>query len=163
MTPSTVGARFPRAHAVVLLAAALLAACARSSDPRTDVVPAAPPTASATLSGDQIQQTPGEPIENLLMNRSPGVWVGRTADGGIAVRIRGGTSLMGNNEPLYIVDGSPFVPGTNGGLTGLNPYDIASIKVLKDPAELTMYGVRGANGVIIIKTKRQNQERDRDQ
>ena len=60
---------------------------------------------------------------------------------------------MGNNEPLYIVDGSPFTPGANGTLTGLNPYDIASIKVLKEATDLAMYGVRGANGVIVIKTK----------
>ena len=154
MTPSTHRARFVR-----VLTLALLAACARPNDPQTDVVPAAPATAAATITAEQIQQTPGEPIEKLLMGRTPGVWVGRTADGSIAVRIRGGSSLMGSNEPLYIVDGSPFLPGPNGGLTGLNPYDIASIKVLKDPVDLTMYGVRGANGVIVIKTKqRQNQD-----
>jgi TonB-dependent SusC/RagA subfamily outer membrane receptor len=142
---------FPaRAWRSAPLALVLLAACARSSDPA-----AAPaPTRDATVTAEQIQQSPaGDPIEKLLMSRSPGVWVGRSADGGIAVRIRGGSSLMGNNEPLYIVDGSPFMPGPNGALTGINPYDIASIKVLKDPADLTMYGSRGANGVIIIKTK----------
>jgi len=154
MSPSTFRARLPRA----LAAAALLAGCAPSHDPETDAVPAAAP-AGVTVSSDQIQQTPGEPIEKLLMNRTPGVWVGRATDGSLAVRIRGGSSLMGDNEPLYIVDGSPFLPGPNGGLTGLNPYDIASIKVLKDAADLTMYGVRGANGVIIIKTK-QKQNRD---
>jgi TonB-dependent SusC/RagA subfamily outer membrane receptor len=155
MTPSTVRARLPLA-----LAAALFAACAPSRDPQTDVVPAAPP---GSVTADQIQQTPGDPIEKLLMNRTPGVWVGRTADGGIAVRIRGGSSLMGNNEPLYIVDGSPFLPGPNGGLTGLSPYDIASIKVLKDPADLSMYGSRGANGVIIIKTKQKRDRQDQNQ
>ena len=130
------------------LALLLLSACAGTKEPRPEPAPA-----TATVTAEQIQQAPGDPIEKLLMSRSPGVWVGRSADGGIAVRIRGGTSLMGNNEPLYIVDGSPFMPGPNGALTGINPYDIASIKVLKDPADLTMYGVRGANGVIIIKTK----------
>ena len=92
------------------------------------------------------------------MSRSPGVWVGRTADGALAIRIRGSTSLNDNAEPLYIVDGTPFQPTTGGGLLGINPYDIASIKVLKDPADLSMYGARGANGVIIIKTKRQNNQ-----
>jgi TonB-dependent outer membrane receptor, SusC/RagA subfamily, signature region len=135
----------------------LLAACARSSDPNVEPAPAPAPR-DAAITAEQIQQSPsGDPIEKLLMNRSPGVWVGRGADGGIAVRIRGGSSLYGNNEPLYILDGSPFVPGANGSLTGINPYDIESIRVVKDPAELTMYGVRGANGVIIIKTK---QKRD---
>jgi TonB-dependent SusC/RagA subfamily outer membrane receptor len=131
------------------LALVLLAACAKK-EPSTTPAPA---TGAATVTSDQIQQSGGDPIEKLLMNRSPGVWVGRSAEGGIAVRIRGGTSLMGNNEPLYIVDGSPFQPGPNGALTGINPYDIESIKVLKDPADLSMYGVRGANGVIIVKTK----------
>jgi TonB-dependent SusC/RagA subfamily outer membrane receptor len=132
------------------LAGVLLAGCAKQNEPKTEPSPSA--TAS-TVSAEQIQQTPGDPIEKLLMNRSPGVWVGRSSDGGIAVRIRGGTSLMGNNEPLYILDGSPFIPGPQGSLTGINPYDIESIKVLKDPADLSMYGSRGANGVIIIKTK----------
>jgi TonB-dependent SusC/RagA subfamily outer membrane receptor len=133
---------------------ALLAGCAPSQKPETAPAPAAgAPGANVAVSGDQIQQTPGDPIEKLLMNRSPGVWVGRGADGGLAVRIRGGSSLMANAAPLYIVDGSPFLPGPDGTLTGLNPYDIESIKVLKEPAELSMYGVRGANGVIIIKTK----------
>jgi TonB-dependent SusC/RagA subfamily outer membrane receptor len=136
-----------RARRCAPLAVLLFAACAKK-EPSTTPAPAA-----ATVTAADIQQTGGDPIEKLLMNRSPGVWVGRSADGGIAVRIRGGTSLMGNNEPLYIVDGSPFLPGPNGSLTGINPYDIESIKVLKDPADLSMYGVRGANGVIIVKTK----------
>ena len=71
----------------------------------------------------------------------------------MAVRIRGGSSIQGNNEPLYIIDGIPIEPGPNGSLTGINPNDIASIEVLKDAASTTLYGVRGANGVIIIKTK----------
>lgn len=142
MTTFTARARLCAPFALVLLSA-----CAKK-EPSTTPAPAA-----ASVTADQIQQAGGDPIEKLLMNRSPGVWVGRSAEGGIAVRIRGGTSLMGNNEPLYIVDGSPFLPGPNGALTGINPYDIESIKVLKDPADLSMYGVRGANGVIIVKTK----------
>lgn len=134
--------------------AGLLAACARSSDPQTNPAPAAPATPAPTVTAEQIQQIPGDPIEKLLMSRSPGVWVGRSADGGIAVRIRGATSFMGNTEPLYVLDGVPYQPGPGGSLAGINPYDIASIKVLKDPADLTMYGVRGANGVILITTKR---------
>lgn len=87
------------------------------------------------------------------MDRFPGVVVSRTNDGGIAVRIRGTTSLIGGNEPLYVVDGIPVQPGPNGSLNGVNPYDIESIEVLKDPASTAMYGVRGANGVIVIKMK----------
>ena len=139
-----------RRSASPALALALAAACA-SSTPKT-----APGAASgnSTVTADQIQQSPnGDPIEKVLAARSPGVTVGRASDGGISVRIRGGSSVMGNNEPLYIVDGTPFLPGPGGSLTGINPYDIESIKVLKDPADLTMYGSRGANGVIVIKTK----------
>ena len=74
-------------------------------------------------------------------------------DGALSVRIRGTNSMQSSNEPLYIVDGTPVQPGPNGGLSGIAPNDIASIQVLKDAAATTMYGVRGANGVIIIKTK----------
>jgi TonB-dependent SusC/RagA subfamily outer membrane receptor len=155
MTPSTV-----RDRLVPALAVALLAACASPKDPQTAPSPAPSATsASGTAVGsEQLQQTPGEPVEKALMARSPGVWVGRASDGSLAVRIRGGSSLMGNNEPLYILDGSPFIPGPNGALTGLNPYDIDTIKVLKDPTELSMYGARGANGVIIIKTKQKSRD-----
>jgi TonB-dependent SusC/RagA subfamily outer membrane receptor len=138
-----------RDRLVPTLAVVVLAACASPRDPQT----APAPGQATAVSSEQIAQTPGDPIEKLLMNRSPGVWVGRAADGSLAVRIRGGSSLYGNNDPLYIVDGTPYTPGSGGALTGLNPYDIESIKVLKDPAELSMYGSRGANGVIIIKTK----------
>ena len=86
-----------------------------------------------------------------------GVVVSRTEDGGIAIRIRGASTFTGSNAPLYVVDGVAIQPGPNGSLTGINPYDIASIKVLKEAAETTMYGSRGANGVIVIKTKRPNQ------
>jgi TonB-dependent starch-binding outer membrane protein SusC len=150
MTPSIDRARTLRVLTATLFTAPLLAACSGSKPPETA---SSPNAATSTVTADQLNQT-GESIEQQIMKRSPGVWVGKTSDGSIAVRIRGGSSLMGNNEPLYIVDGSPFAPGPNGALTGLNPQDIDTIKVLKDPADLTMYGVRGANGVIVIKTKR---------
>ena len=93
-------------------------------------------------------------IEQILQSKVAGIVVSRTDDGGIAIRIRGTSSFTGSNAPLYVIDGIPITPGPNGSLTGINPYDIASIKVLKDPADITMYGVRGANGVILIKTKK---------
>jgi TonB-dependent SusC/RagA subfamily outer membrane receptor len=145
MTPSFLSNRL-----VPALAAALLAACA--SSPKDPQAPA-PSSTRNTISGEQLQQSPGEPIEKTLASRSPGVTIGRASDGSLSVRIRGGSSVSGNNEPLYILDGTPFTPGPSGALTGINPYDIESIKVLKDPAELSMYGSRGANGVIVIKTK----------
>jgi TonB-dependent SusC/RagA subfamily outer membrane receptor len=114
------------------------------------------PRDNSTVTSEEIQRSaaPDEPIEKVLQGRVAGVTVSRAPDGGIAVRIRGGTSIYGNNEPLYILDGIPIQPGPNGSLTGINPYDIESIRVLKDPTDTAMYGSRGANGVIVIKTKR---------
>jgi TonB-dependent SusC/RagA subfamily outer membrane receptor len=128
----------------------IIAACAGG---RSNAPPQGAP-GTRMVTSDDIQRSPGEPIEALLMRRFPGVSVTRTSDGGIAVRIRGATSLYGSNEPLYVVDGIPIPPGPNGSLTGLNPYDIESIELLKDAVSTAMYGGRGANGVIVIKTKR---------
>ena len=104
------------------------------------------------VSGDEIRKD--QPIEEALAGRFPGVEVNRTADGGIAVRIHGGSSLMGSNEPLYVIDGVEITPGANGALNGINPYDIESIEVLKDATSTAMYGSRGSNGVILIKMKK---------
>ena len=138
--------------ALVLLA--LLGACA-SGGRRT--APSQPPPDKATVTSADIEANANQPIEKVLAGRVAGVVVERTPDGGIAVRIRGGSSITGSNAPLYIVDGVPIEPGPNGALTGINPYDIESIKVLKDAAETTMYGSRGANGVIVIRTKKPHQ------
>jgi TonB-dependent SusC/RagA subfamily outer membrane receptor len=133
-----------------VLFAAALTACA-SAKPREPASAAAPSGQTAVADA---QQAPNEPIEKYLAARSAGVVVGRASDGSLTLRIRGGSSSMyGNNAPLYIVDGVPFSPSANGGLSGINPYDIESIRVLKEASDLTMYGVRGANGVIVIKTK----------
>jgi TonB-dependent SusC/RagA subfamily outer membrane receptor len=141
-----------------LMASALLvllvAACGGS---RTERTPRTDPAAEAsTVTAAEIDRSaPGDqPIEKVLAGRVAGVNVTRTPDGGIAVRIRGASSVYGNNEPLYIVDGIPIQAGPGGALTGINPYDIESIRVLKDAADIAMYGSRGANGVIIVKTKR---------
>jgi TonB-dependent SusC/RagA subfamily outer membrane receptor len=114
----------------------------------------APPRGGTTITGEDLDHSPGtDPIEKTLAARVPGVWITRTADGGIAVRIRGQTSINASTEPLYVVDGLEMQPGPGGALTGINPHDIDSIEVLKDAASLAYYGVRGANGVIVIKTK----------
>jgi TonB-dependent SusC/RagA subfamily outer membrane receptor len=109
------------------------------------------------VTAEDLDRQPGQPIEQVLMGRFPGVTVTRAPDGGISVRIRGTTSIRGNNEPLYVIDGVAIQPGPGGSLSGINPHDIASIEVLKDPAETAVYGLRGANGVIIIRTKRPGQ------
>lgn len=134
----------------------LLSGCAHSG--RTDQGGTESPSSSTTtVTAEELEREPREPIERFLAGRVAGVWVTRTRDGGIAVRIRGTTSIHGSNDPLFILDGVPYVPGPGGSLTGINPYDIESIEVLKDAASMTMYGIRGANGVIVIKTKRAGQ------
>ena len=113
-----------------------------------------PPPQGSTVTAQDIHPAPDEPIEKVLQGRVSGVDVLTAADGGISVRIRGQSSVNGNNEPLYVLDGMVIQAGPGGSLSGINPRDIESIRVLKDPADLTMYGSRGANGVIVIKTKR---------
>lgn len=152
MTPFATRALMP-----VGLALGIVSGCARaggkSQGDIADTTHAAPPPTS-TVTAEEIRRTPNEPIEKSLMGRFPGVEVSRSADGGISIRIRGTTSILGSNEPLYVLDGIPIQSGPNGSLSGVNPYDIESIEVLKDAASTSMYGLRGANGVILIKTKR---------
>ena len=142
-----------------LCLAALLAGCSHAGPGSTESpAPARQEGTAQGATASQISQSPNAPIEEQLQARSPGVVIGRAPDGSLTVRIRGGSSsVSGNNAPLYIVDGVPFSPSTDGGLSGLNPYDIQSIRVLKDATDITMYGVRGANGVIVIKTKHARQ------
>jgi TonB-dependent SusC/RagA subfamily outer membrane receptor len=109
----------------------------------------------STVTAEEIERNASDQqIAKVLQGRVSGVTVEQTANGGISVRIRGTSSFLGSNEPLYIVDGAEFRPGPNGALTGLNPHDIESIEVLKNPADTAIYGMRGANGVIVIKTKK---------
>jgi TonB-dependent starch-binding outer membrane protein SusC len=109
--------------------------------------------ASNSITASDIQDRPGQPLEKVLAGKVSGVDVTRGPDGNLSVRIRGATSLNGSSEPLYVLDGVAIQPGPNGALQGLNPEDIESIRVLKDAASTAMYGSRGANGVILIKTK----------
>lgn len=146
-------ARWTRAILTFGVLVSLLPGCAHTSGTReADAAPEPSQPDPSTVTAEEIESDPGEPIEEILRGRIAGVRVTRTP-GGIAVRIRGTTSFRGNKEPLYVIDGVPIRPGPNGSLLGISPYDIESIKVLKDPASLTMYGVRGANGVIVITTK----------
>lgn len=109
----------------------------------------------STVTSDDIDRNNGnESIEKLLQTKVPGLLITRAADGSIAMQIRGPSSFMGSNEPLYVIDGVPFEGGHHGALTGINPYDIESIRVLKNPEDTGLYGLRGANGVIVINMKK---------
>jgi TonB-dependent SusC/RagA subfamily outer membrane receptor len=151
LVPNSMPAFSLRALVVGSLLTGLIAGCARSAANGTTSHPA--PDRGSIVTSEDLQRTPVEPVENALMAKVPGIWISHTTDGSIAIRIRGPASIYGSNDPLYIIDGMPFQTGPGGGLTGINPYDIASIEVLKDAADTGIYGLRGANGVIIIKTK----------
>ena len=92
-------------------------------------------------------------IADLLRGRVAGVTVEEGPGGTMRVRIRGQRSFMGGNDPLYVIDGMT-INTSDGILAGINPMDIESISVLKDASATAAYGSRGANGVIVIKTKR---------
>ncbi len=137
-----------------LLPVALLVGLAAACGPRPAATPKQTPSPS-TVTADEIERNANDPsVVKMLEGRVSGVTVEQGPNGGIAVRIRGASSFYGNNEPLYIVDGIPFTPGPGGALTGINPHDIESIQVLKNPADTGIYGARGANGVIVIKMKK---------
>lgn len=134
----------------------LLCGCAQATETgqgAAGTAPDQPEPGRPTVTAEDIRRTPGQPIEQILTTRFPGVLVTRAPDGGLVVRIRGATSIHGRSDPLYVIDGVPIEPGPGGSLAGINPYDIETIEVLADPARTSMYGVRGANGVIVITTK----------
>jgi len=89
----------------------------------------------------------------MLSGRVSGVIVEAAPGGGISVRISGPRSFFMSSEPLYVVDDVVVETGPNGTLSWLNPEDVASIQVLKYESDTAMYGVRGGNGVIKIRTK----------
>ena len=116
-------------------------------------------TPKPEVTSQDIERTgAGESIEKVLQTMAPGALVSRTGNGGISIQIRGPSSFYSGGEPLYIIDDSPFPAGPGGALSGLNPHDIESIKVLKDPADTGVYGMRGANGVIVITTKHRHKK-----
>lgn len=98
---------------------------------------------------DKLNQTNAASLQQKLQGQAAGVQVGNdnSPGGNAMVRIHGIGSINANS-PLYVVDGVPL----QGNINSINPNDVESVQVLKDPAETAMYGVRGANGVIVIKT-----------
>jgi TonB-dependent SusC/RagA subfamily outer membrane receptor len=149
--------RFPRAiEAVVVAGSSALAACAHA--PAKGNADGQPPShadiARAVSDSAMAEGRPSDArtMEDMFAGRFPGLDVIRLPSGGITFRIRGVSTIMGRSDPLIIVDGIELQSGD--GLLSLNPDDIARIEVLKDAASTAAYGVRGANGVIVITTKR---------
>ena len=109
--------------------------------------------ASVTISAETIENRPNASFVQTLSGQVAGLNI-TTASGqpGAAsnVNLRGVTSINGNTQPLYIIDG---VPVDESNFRSLNPQDIASVSVLKDAGATAIYGNRGANGVIVIKTR----------
>jgi TonB-linked SusC/RagA family outer membrane protein len=106
-------------------------------------------------------------IVNALNSKVAGVQVvssAGTPGASAQIRVRGGSSILGNNEPLFVVDGIPIDNSSTGNAVDgvnqsnravdINPNDIESMTVLKGPAATVQYGIRGSNGVVIITTKK---------
>ncbi len=104
--------------------------------------------------------------EQLIAGKSAGVRITPASEpgGGAEIRIRGGSSLSGNNSPLIVVDGIPLdqrgVNGVRNQLNAINPDEIEDFVILKDAAATSIYGSRASNGVILITTKRGSVESD---
>ena len=128
--------------------------------------------AVASVSGEDVllKAAPTSAVSNALQGKAAGVDV-LTNSGipgaGASVRVRGTASISANAEPIYVVDGIPAMQGTGSDdptfnpLTQINPEDIESIQILKDASATAVYGSRGANGVILITTKRGQRGEDR--
>jgi TonB-linked SusC/RagA family outer membrane protein len=128
--------------------------------------------ATATVAVDDVVAKQYSTVDQLLQGRAAGVQVTSNQGNpgsGVSVRIRGTNSLRGNNEPLYVVDGIIITTAgedansktdandyseAQNGLAGINPKDIESIEILKDASATAIYGSRGANGVVLITTKK---------
>lgn len=129
------------------------AGCARRSGAGAE--PAASPTPN-TVTSEDIARSPNQSIAQLLMAKVPGLRVGRGTDGRLAIFVRGASSF-GDQEALVVINGIVLEgPAVGSNLEALDPREIESIEVLKDAAATAMYGGRGANGVVVIKTKQSN-------
>lgn len=107
----------------------------------------------ASIKSADLNAYPATNMVQSLAGRAAGVYVSQNTGApgsNISVRVRGTNSIQGSNEPLYVVDGFPY----SGNPTLLNNADIESIEVLKDASATAIYGSRGANGVVLITTKK---------
>lgn len=123
----------------------------------------------SSIKSDELKAVPTTSFEQALQGRAAGVQVSQTSGqpgAEASIRIRGTSSILAQNEPLYVIDGMLINSSTGdvtagGGLgqrisplSAINPGDIESIEILKDASATAMYGSRGTNGVILITTKR---------
>jgi TonB-linked SusC/RagA family outer membrane protein len=109
--------------------------------------------AVGSVAAEQIKQNPTTNAIEAIKGRVPGVDIvstGYKPGDGVRVRVRGQRSIKASNDPLYVLDGIPM----SGGIGDLSPPDIESIEVLKDASATAIYGSRGANGVVLITTRR---------
>ncbi|MBI0397158.1 SusC/RagA family TonB-linked outer membrane protein [Cyclobacterium marinum] len=107
----------------------------------------------STLEAEQLEDQPVGQFAQKLHGRIPGVQINQasgTPGGGMAIRIRGASSINAGNDPLYVVDGFPIV----GDINNINPNEIETFSVLKGASAASLYGSRAANGVVLITTKR---------
>jgi TonB-dependent starch-binding outer membrane protein SusC len=107
----------------------------------------------SSASGEKMRSNSPRTVADMLVGRFPGVEVRQLANGSVSIRIRGSRSFRSSEEPLIVVDGIPQHNGSQA-LTDMNPRDVESIEVLKDAAASAVFGSRGANGVILIATRR---------
>ncbi len=108
----------------------------------------------SSVSSEEITQIPASRVDQVLQGRAAGVQVTQASGApgaGTTIRVRGGNSITGSNEPLFVIDG--IVVGTNFNLNNINPSDIQSLEILKDASSIAIYGSRGANGVVLVTTK----------
>jgi TonB-linked SusC/RagA family outer membrane protein len=122
----------------------------------------------ASIGSTELKEQPVSSFNQALQGRVPGVQVTNSSNapgGGITIRVRGGNSISASNDPLYVIDGFPMAspdPASGAGnsinypnpLAAINPNDIESIEILKDASATAIYGSRGANGVVLVTTKR---------
>ncbi|WP_396600652.1 SusC/RagA family TonB-linked outer membrane protein [Algibacter sp. R77976] len=108
----------------------------------------------SSVSSEDITAVPVSRVDQALQGRASGVQVTQVSGmpgAGTVIRVRGGNSITGSNEPLWVIDG--IVVGTNFNLNNINSNDIKSIEILKDASSIAIYGSRGANGVVLVTTK----------
>lgn len=116
--------------------------------------------AVATLDQSKVKDLPVSSIDQKLVGQIAGVRVQSVSGipgGGSSIKIRGTGSIGAGNQPLYVIDGMPYssdIGFTSNPLSWISPSDIESISVLKDASSTAIYGSRGANGVIIVTTKK---------